>query len=315
MQRLYTCLLICLFSTPMFGAKILKNFKKSGKMVLRLTPDEMEEFKNLVGKSTSMQIKDGDEVEVKVLRIKPKKRLVWVKPKYKQDIKRFTLVSFNNESPQESGALKMKAESTYEMRSSSYERDQRSLGVSARAGNFAGGFYGFGPEGIYNINGDWQLVLNYMFSPDMDLGNYNSGFYRGTATATANIFLAQSRYFVGNSFFFAGGLGARSFDIDMNITSLDASETLNMQTSGTALVGHFGLGNVWNIGGFFIGADWIGYSQPLASLSAEASVSVSGTEVEQEELDNLATLVRELSDGVNNIGSLQLLLLNIGYMF
>jgi hypothetical protein len=95
------------------------------------------------------------------------------------------------------------------------------------------------------------------------------------------LYMARARWFTGNSFNLAAGIGLRKSlhsSRPILFTSSDSetspSDTLSLADStddyeirADHLVGELSIGNRWQFSAFTIGCDWIGFASPIRELS------------------------------------------------
>lgn len=199
---------------------------------------------------------------------------------------------------------------------SSYARSLKSGGVALRGGYIVGGVEGGGVDVFMNRGSKLQFGASYLTgSHDLsnDLSEKNA-VVTDRADVKADIYLAQCRYYFGNSFFVTGGLGQRVINVDFALhDSLDTDNRLEESLQISSTVAQIAIGNNWAWeSGFFLGAEWIGYLVPLSS-SKSSSVKTEGVvSIAQDEFQKMA---EDAGDSIGMLPTPQALLFSAGFMF
>lgn len=184
-----------------------------------------------------------------------------------------------------------------------------------RAGNFMGGITGTGFDAGYIHDAARQFFLHVM-AGTADLKDQ----VKDDAVVTLDHFEARglvvkaaARFFFGNSFHVTGGVGLRRVGFDMELVDRASTGSVTTRAEARSVVISLDVGNVWAWdNGFFLGADWIGYSQPLTS-SYRSSVETEGTA--SGAIHELSDIVDDSARDLGSLASTQFLVLDVGFMF
>jgi len=194
-------------------------------------------------------------------------------------------------------------------------RAKRSFFGALRAGNFMGGIAGAGVDAGY-VDGPARQFLLHVMTGATDLKDQ----VRDDDVVTLERFEAQglvvkaaARFFLGNSFHVTGGLGLRRVGFDMELVDRASTGSVTTHAEAQSIVISLDVGNVWAWdNGFFLGADWIGYSQPVTS-SYRSSVETEGTA--SGAINDLSGIVDDSARELGSLASTQFLVLDVGFMF
>jgi hypothetical protein len=191
------------------------------------------------------------------------------------------------------------------------------LGAGVQGGFVLGGVTGFGVNVFHPLSPRWQLALEYQ------VGNYSDSSGKADAETSSdivskselniNLINAYARFFVWESFNLHLGLGQRM--IDYSIVVEDKTGDNSIEVSGKASSTNiiFGLGNIWTFGfGLYVGADWIAYMQPVSSTYSSSTKTTGVLTTLQ---DELAKDGQDLAKFMAEVGTTQLLMVNVGYVF
>lgn len=196
-------------------------------------------------------------------------------------------------------------------------RTRKSGHASFRGGNVVGGFEGYGGEGQYYFTpslhfGGFFVTGSHDFTDDLESTVEDNDVKTTEALMTFTLTVAQARYFVGNSFFVDGGLGVRTFASRFAFEQEEAG-SFAVTTKATSIVAQVGIGNLWSFdNGLLIGAEWIGYNQPISS-SFSASSETEGAVTDS--IEDVQALAKELAQFTAETGAAMALFFNVGYAF
>lgn len=173
----------------------------------------------------------------------------------------------------------------------------------------------YGATGFYTLSPKIQLSFNILTGNE-DLASKigeTEGASFEKAEATGLAVFGAARYFFGNSFNAAAGLGLRSIDLQYRISEKKAANVyLEGSMSATSIALYLAIGNHWQWGnGFFVGCDWLAAMVPITS-SSKSETSGSLTSATLEELNNVAA---ETASRLSKATSLHLLVTQVGYAF
>lgn len=193
---------------------------------------------------------------------------------------------------------------------------QSSFTLGGRGGNFLGGITGFGLEGAYLFNPDQQMVIKGLYASN-DLAS------RIEDTPSASIkkldvngllLTGAYRQFFGDSFNMTLGLGYRKIEVEGLIALSTAGDELSFEATSSSVTVQLAIGNIWRWDNFYLGADWIGFGQPLTS-SYESLVTGRGSASDAALLNTSLLAMEDLAKKFGSIGIAQLLLINLGIIF
>jgi hypothetical protein len=223
------------------------------------------------------------------------------------------------EEPQAAAAT---APAAIDKRKSRTARGGKKVTVEAGGGLVIGALSGPQFDVLYNMMPDLQLGLMYG-SGALDLksavGSTTDVEVR-EASVSGSIVALEALYFIGNSFYTRFGLGQRSIEatIDIHHKKIDYGIAGSIKADSQILL--FGIGNQWQFdAGFTIGAEWVGYSQPMSSSSSsslkEKGSAASATGSEKSDLDKLKKDFEDAAESIGESGSTRLLILSLGWAF
>jgi hypothetical protein len=129
---------------------------------------------------------------------------------------------------------------------------------------------------------------------NIDGDDGRSTFYQYYYTGHSHVLAARYKSFVGNSFYWYGGLAERttkaSFHIEDKLT-LVTTEISNVDAQDIGA--NFGIGNAWQWDNFQIGCDWIGIYVPLVRIRHKVKdFNPSPTNDIEDEEDRFATYTK-----------------------
>ena len=207
-------------------------------------------------------------------------------------------------------------------RKSRTARSTKTVTVEAGGGFVIGALSGPQVDVLYNMAPDLQLGLMYG-SGSLDLksavGNTSEVEVR-EATVSGSIIALEALYFIGNSFYTRIGLGQRTVAADLNIKHRQIDYGIVGTIEANSMIFLFGLGNQWQFdSGFTIGAEWIGYTQPISSSSSSSLKSTgsaaTGTDADKADLDKMKKDFEDTAESLGKAGSTRLLILSLGWAF
>ncbi len=198
---------------------------------------------------------------------------------------------------------------------SAIARENKVAGAAVDGGMVAGGINGFGLRAFYNHTEKFQLGLQYL-KGRIDLASRigdSLGSKIETADLSASLILLHGRFFVGNSFNIFSGIGQRTLNYDLKVSStFDPSTFVRTTGQSVANVVGFGIGNQWAWdSGFFIGGDWLAYYLSFGSSNSYSSETGGIPSDSQKKLANDA---KDLSDALGKAGHFQITA-TAGWMF
>lgn len=207
-------------------------------------------------------------------------------------------------------------------RKSRTARSNKTVTVEAGGGLVIGALSGPQIDVLYNMMPDLQLGLMYG-SGALDLKSAvgsTSDVEVREASVSGSIVALEALYFIGNSFYTRLGLGQRSIEatIDIHHKKIDYGIAGSIKADSQILL--FGIGNQWQFdSGFTIGAEWVGYSQPMSSSSSsslkEKGSAATATGSEKSDLDKLKKDFEDAAESIGESGSARLLILSLGWAF
>jgi len=204
--------------------------------------------------------------------------------------------------------------STAYARTSEDNRTPGSVGLGLGLGTF-----------LFPVSGT-SLALDYNLTPSLQLefrgasGDFNGDdlvdsnydtVYVHKLNLDAQLYEARAKLFLGNSFYFAGGLGQRHLGIDVEASDFQTQVQGDFTADSTCF--QFGLGNIWTLdSGLFLGAEWLAFSIPLSSTSS-SSYNVRGAS--DADTEKLKRDTQDVADRLGKVTSVGLLTFHIGYQF
>lgn len=207
-------------------------------------------------------------------------------------------------------------------RKSRTARSMKTVTVEAGGGLVIGALSGPQFDVLYNMAPDLQVGLMYG-SGSLDLksaiGNTSEVEVR-EATVSGSIVALEALYFVGNSFYTRFGLGQRTIAADLNMQHRQIDYGIAGTIEANSTIFLFGIGNQWQFdSGFTIGAEWVGYAQPISSSSSSSlkstGAAAAGTDSDKADLDKLKKDFEETAEALGEAGSTRLLILSLGWAF
>lgn len=117
-----------------------------------------------------------------------------------------------------------------------------------------------------------------------------------------------ARFYTGNSFNLAGGLGFKHTRVNFEQGGVGDVEIIGGRARHDAIGIRFSLGNRWQIKRLIIGCDWFGLYTPLGTVYKKKTGTDNATAKEREKID------KEL-DRLSDTTEMNLLRLHIGYAF
>jgi hypothetical protein len=122
--------------------------------------------------------------------------------------------------------------------------------------------------------------------------------------STAQLALLRLRWFPSPTFFVSAGAGVRRLSFHIAISDREDAGRAITEAEATSLVASTSIGNQWSwSNGFFLGADWIGYTVPLVKTYS------SRVETEGAATDELSSLSATAEDAARELGSVPSILL------
>ena len=240
-------------------------------------------------------------------------------PKQKKKSKKTGVAS---EAPANDTAKKAKkaSSSSYESSeatesdSSERARDIRKNGVGILYTPLSDFVLKYGATGFHSLSPKLQLSFNFLTGTEdlaKKIGETDSiAILKADASGMA--IYGAARYFFGNSFNAAGGLGYRTAEIKYLFDDKLSAAYLEGSLSASSVVLQLSIGNHWQwSNGFFIGCDWLAAMVPLSSSAKSEANGNLGTAAVQE-LNDFAT---EAAEGLAKATSLHLLVTQVGYSF
>lgn len=201
-------------------------------------------------------------------------------------------------------------------------RNKSTIGIGAKAGLFMSLVPGVGAEVPFNFGGNLQIVGSYMTGSLNLKPAFESSMTAADKASVAvkefelsgNIAAVQARYFIGNSFYIAGGLGQRQMDVTFHLaTSADETNYAKTNVGVASTVGIIDIGNQWNFdSGVYLGFDWLGYVSPFSS-KATTSTETGGAVTLV--MADLQTEAEDLGESLGEASTTQLLMLTLGAIF
>lgn len=199
-------------------------------------------------------------------------------------------------------------------------RSTKTVTVEAGGGFVIGALSGPQIDVLYNMLPDLQLGLMYG-SGSLDLKSAigdTSDVETRQAKLSGGIIALEAIYFVGNSFYTRLGLGQRSIDADLDLHHKKVDYGIAGTIEADSQILLFGIGNQWQFdSGFTIGAEWIGYSQPLSSSSSSSlrEKGAAAGAAEKSDLDKLKKDFEDAAEAIGESGSSRLLIMSLGWAF
>lgn len=200
-------------------------------------------------------------------------------------------------------------------RSSADNREEMKFGVGLNGGLFMGILSGGGLNLHYNstdsLQFEFMLTQGELDAKDwLNEENYdvlNLDYF----DVDASIYQVRAKYFVGNSFYFAGGLGQRQVDFDLAATS--SAETLKVKTESSSTILSLSLGNIWTFdSGFYLGGEWLAVAVPISSSSKSDATHNGLRSSESMELQRDS---KEVADDLSKATTAGLAMLMVGWQF
>lgn len=193
--------------------------------------------------------------------------------------------------------------------------------VAGGGGNIVGGINGGDVEGAYVSSPTLQFGGGAaMGSRALGVGSSEEGGLTSSVTndkLTGLLVFGKARFFVGNSFNVSGIVSYRRIevaaDIDVTDTATNVSGGLSVDVVSTSFTAGIAIGNHWAFdSGLTLGADWIGYNQPLVS-TAKSSTTRRGVLTSGGE--DLSDSVQSMAEKLGKTAHAQLLVGTIGFLF
>lgn len=193
-------------------------------------------------------------------------------------------------------------------------RAKKTWGVGVGFGLFLTPVSGASLQGFYALSGDLQVEGQY-WSGTWDattLLNDVSSVTISKFDVNATQSQLRLKYFVGNSFYLAGGLGMRTIEFD-----LAASDNTGTRLSGNlksnATIADLAIGNTWTFdSGFFFGAEWLAFAIPMG---AGFSTDFSMTGPYNADISSVESDARKTAKDLGEITTGGLLMLHLGFAF
>ncbi|RYZ82730.1 MAG: hypothetical protein EOP04_21470 [Proteobacteria bacterium] len=192
------------------------------------------------------------------------------------------------------------------------EAGKFSLGLGL--GVFMAPVSGASLSGTYNYTPDVQFELRAA-SGSIDADDLIDSSYNDIVVnrfdLDANLTEIRAKYFVGNSFYVAGGLAQRTLQIDIDARDQDSAITGNLKSASTCFT--LAIGNIWNLdNGMYIGGEWLALAVPMSSSSSNHFNAQGITDSDTE------SLKRDTKKAMNDIGKTTtagVATFQIGYQF
>ncbi len=203
--------------------------------------------------------------------------------------------------------------------SSSSIRSNKSVGIEGLGIAFDSSQLRYGAGIFYHLGKDWKLGIVYLG------GSYNatslissaindSDVTLHSATLNSQSIFGYIRYFIGNSFSIASGVGSRTILVKTDLTINTISTNWTWEASMKSIVIPFAIGNFWTWqNGLTVGCDWIAIQVPVSSSSS--SISSLSVDSNQFSIQAISDLLDEAAQKLANVSSLTLGLVSIGYVF
>jgi len=179
------------------------------------------------------------------------------------------------------------------------------------------GAAGIGVGLDYKISKQLELDLSAAYaSADLkkSLGNTDAGYDVPKAAVSSTHVIANVRYFFGQTFYVAPGLGWRRFAADFAVASTsDPTDNASGSVQADSITAGLAIGNLWRFkNGFYIGGEWLAVQAPISS-SSSSTTTTSGTAVQAQ--NELTKLDDDLSKKIGQATSVILANLLIGVSF
>ncbi len=192
---------------------------------------------------------------------------------------------------------------------------QQDLGVRhflALRGGAVVNEFGFGVEYDFKAASDFLIGWVSLFGQSEITNIKTEGYDTSYSYADYGLHYFQARYFLWSSFYFNGGLGARTIANHLEFVK-PTGEYFQVETRALAAFLGLGVGNQWLLdSGLTLGAEWFAVQLPLAnSYSAEVSASPFDEQVQTTNLDR----ANEIARGNASKPSICVLLLSLGFAF
>ena len=195
-------------------------------------------------------------------------------------------------------------------------------GAGARLGWMFSAIPGLGIEGNYKIAPQWQLGL-LLAGGSRDLKSEAEDSVEEELRTNTQIdelkmevgqVAAYAKWNLGDSFYLTSGLSYRLISTDLAVSEKsDPDNFIKISTESPAICLDFGLGNIWRFdNGFYLGAEWIGFSAPLTS-NASSKTETGGSA--SDDLDKTAADAKELAEDLGKATTIHLLVLHLGMEF
>ena len=187
-----------------------------------------------------------------------------------------------------------------------------------------------GIDALYTPVSDFALSyggsVNYNLSPSLNVGlvalmgnstvskseTDNGIDYTANAKIAGSAYYVYGRYFFGNSFNAAAGLGLRTATVTYNEQIGGSAIALNGKIDIQSIVLPIFIGNRWSFGsGFTIGCDWIG---DMIAISGSAKSTLDGN-LDNDTIKSFNQEFLDLGNSLAHKSSVTLLLTSIGWAF
>ena len=131
------------------------------------------------------------------------------------------------------------------------------------------------------------------------------------ADISATQLLVNLRYFFGQTFYIAPGLGWRRFNSSIAFEDTSANANyVDINAVSDSVVASFAIGNIWRLGnGLYLGGEWAAYQYPV-SASYTTTTSTHGTIVQVQ--DQMTTIGSNFAQDLARAGTSVLLTFVIG---
>ena len=162
--------------------------------------------------------------------------------------------------------------------------------------------------GTYNVSRELQIEARYG-SGETSGGDITGAYYEEKLELAFGSL--KARYFLGNSFYIAGGLGHRTLKVESMDLFAYPSRRYNFSNRATTL--EFSLGNIWTLdNGLTIGGEWVSISSPVAGTT-QASGSIMGNAAARDQ--GLERGIRQGKDSISHEPVVGFATFVLGYQF
>ncbi len=198
-------------------------------------------------------------------------------------------------------------------RSSQDNRADKKFGLGLGLGSFIAPISGAGFAAHYNLTQSMQFEFSN-WTGTWDAKSLLDEV--GTSSISkfdVNTQLTQLRlkYFVGNSFYCAAGLGARQIEFDLAAQSGASRIQENLKANTTVF--SLAIGNIWTMdSGLYIGGEWLALQMPMSS-SVSTSIDTQGTS--NADITSLQADANDAADSLAKATTAGIATFQIGWQF